>query len=60
MRGNYLGQHRTDDLDELESCMGCDGNGIVEQCDYCADREYDPYEAIGESRFGLPGGERSL
>jgi len=71
--GQYLGNHRSDDLDELERCEDCDGTGISEECDRCldaradeedraydAERETDPYEAAGESPFGLPGGGKSL
>jgi len=61
--GKYLGDRRSDDLDKLERCEDCEGSGIAEECDYCVDRrdeDFDPYEAAGESRFGLPGGGRSL
>jgi len=30
------------------------------QCRCVVDQDWDPYEAAGESRFGLPGGGRSL
>ena len=37
--GEYLGKHRCDDLDELETCSECHGSGISELCDECAERE---------------------
>ncbi len=33
--GRYLGNHRCDDLDEMEPCGTCGGSGIVERCDRC-------------------------
>jgi hypothetical protein len=33
--GKYLGNHRCDDLDELETCEECHGSGITEMCDGC-------------------------
>lgn len=57
--------------DSEEQCYACDGTGIEEgqewngtPCSACLgkgwipveDEDYDPYDAIGESRFGLPGG----
>lgn len=33
--GEYLGNSRCDDLDELETCDECDGTGIVSMCDNC-------------------------
>ena len=35
--GKYLGNHRCDDLDELEMCNECCGTGISETCDECLD-----------------------
>lgn len=35
MLGHYLGNHRSDDMDELERCEECDGSGIVEECEAC-------------------------
>jgi len=34
-KGRYLGNHRSDDLDEMEMCEQCGGRGIVEVCDRC-------------------------
>lgn len=34
-KGRYLGNSRCDDLDEMETCDGCGGRGIVERCDRC-------------------------
>lgn len=33
--GRYTGQHRSDDLDEMEPCDTCGGSGISETCDRC-------------------------
>jgi hypothetical protein len=44
--GKYLGNHRSDDLDELDTCMECDGSGIVETCGECQaaeDFDHDAY-----------------
>lgn len=43
--GEYLGNCRSDDLDELDfgGCPECDGLGIVEQCYNCASAEYDNF-----------------
>lgn len=38
-------------------CGYCTHSSITNgACDFCGEREPDAYEAIGESRFGLPGG----
>ncbi len=42
--GKYLGNHRSDDLDELETCEWCHGSGIAEMCDECRDAE-EQFEA---------------
>lgn len=36
--GRYLGNHRNDDLDEMDMCTNCHG-GITELCHECEDRE---------------------
>ena len=33
--GNYLGNHRCDDLDEMETCDECGGDGLSEMCEEC-------------------------
>lgn len=33
--GEYLGHHRCDDLDQMDICPDCDGEGIVSLCDEC-------------------------
>lgn len=33
--GEYLGNSRCDDLDEMEACEECDGTGIDVMCDEC-------------------------
>lgn len=45
-RGTYLGTHRWDDLDEIETCDVCGGYGITEKCDRCC--ELDEIYAIEE------------
>jgi hypothetical protein len=41
----YLGTHRCDDLDELETCEECGGSGISETCQECLDiYEKEQYE----------------
>ena len=35
--GEYLGSHRSDDLDEMETCMECGGSGTIETCYECQD-----------------------
>ena len=43
--GKYLGNHRCDDLDEMDTCPYCE-RGLVEMCDECRDRDMDDeYEA---------------
>lgn len=37
--GQYLGRHRCDDMDELETCPECHGSGISEMCDECTEKE---------------------
>lgn len=36
--GQYLGTHRSDDLDEMETCDVCRGRGITEMCESCTDQ----------------------
>lgn len=43
-RGRYLGRHRSDDLDEMETCEECGGSGIVETCEMCAEALQEEYE----------------
>lgn len=33
--GEYLGDHRCDDLDEMDTCQECGGSGICETCYKC-------------------------
>lgn len=37
--GKYLGNHRCDDLDDLQTCESCGGTGIDEVCDHCRELE---------------------
>jgi hypothetical protein len=44
--GQYLGNHRGDDLDEMTTCEECGGSGLSEVCELCqeaADLHYDEY-----------------
>lgn len=46
--GRYLGPHRSDDLDEMENCYTCRGQGTVDTCDRCHlldeyEMEHDPW-----------------
>lgn len=36
-RGRYLGNYRSDDLDEMDICDECGGSGTAEVCDHCMD-----------------------
>lgn len=36
--GRFLGNHRSDDLDEMDTCPECYGAGIVEVCYHCEDQ----------------------
>jgi len=40
-RGHYLGNHRSDDLDEMEVCDECGGSGTSEMCAECMDIEME-------------------
>lgn len=33
--GKYLGNHRCDDLDEMDTCSICGGSGVSEVCHEC-------------------------
>ena len=50
--GKYLGNHRCDDLDDLESCPDCGGSGISSVCDECrdAEEEYEEQRWLEENR----------
>lgn len=39
--GKYLGNHRCDDLDELQRCDDCEGSGLSDVCELCAYQEED-------------------
>lgn len=43
MGGRYLGNHRCDDLDDMDTCPNCDGRGIVEVCYECQDQYDEDY-----------------
>lgn len=42
--GKYMGKFRCDDLDERDTCLECDGEGIVEWCDECREAYEDAWE----------------
>ena len=44
MGGEYLGNHRCDDLDELDTCPRCGGRGITECCYECQEDMDDDFE----------------
>lgn len=50
--GEYLGNRRCDDLDELEPCDECGGSGVDEYCDEClmAEEEERTEEWLRESK----------
>jgi DnaJ-class molecular chaperone len=37
--GSFVGQHRSDDLQELETCDECRGSGLTETCGECLEAE---------------------
>lgn len=41
--GKYLGNHRSDDLDEMDTCYTCYGSGLAEICYECQEKEYDDF-----------------
>ena len=45
--GKYLGNHRCDDLDNLETCETCGGQGIVERCWECQQKLDDEWDLWG-------------
>jgi len=43
--GKYLGSHRSDDLDEMDTCDECRGSCVSEICEYCLEKqEEDAYQ----------------
>lgn len=42
--GHYRGRHKADDLDHLEICGCCDGEGISEVCDECREEYQNQIE----------------
>lgn len=36
--GKYLGKHRCDDLDEMDCCPECGGDGIIALCGECREK----------------------
>jgi hypothetical protein len=50
--GEYLGNSRCDDLDELLSCDSCGGSGIDYYCEECQQAELDA-EQEEEERYRL-------
>lgn len=39
--GEYLGDHRCDDLDEMDVCEECGGSGVSEICYECQESAAD-------------------
>lgn len=37
--GRYLGNARCDDLDQMDTCLSCGGDGITEVCSDCEENE---------------------
>jgi hypothetical protein len=51
--GKYMGNHRCDDLDQMECCDECGGEGTTDLCDECRDEkanEEDKYMRELEER----------
>lgn len=46
-KGRYLGNHRNDDLDQMETCDECHGMGLSEVCEACTDICSDEEDARG-------------
>lgn len=46
--GKYMGRNRCDDLDEIEPCDCCDGEGITEVCCECQQKYEDEREEFGD------------
>ncbi len=44
--GKYLGNHRCDDLDDLETCQACGGSGLDEMCDHCRELNEQAVERL--------------
>lgn len=44
--GQYLGNNRCDDLDDLRTCDECNGSGLSEMCDLCQDRHEEYMEDL--------------
>lgn len=49
--GQYLGNNRSDDLDDLRTCDECNGSGICEVCDLCQERRIAELEAQNKRLF---------
>ena len=39
--GKYLGKNRCDDLDRIDVCPYCHGDGVSEVCDECREAEWE-------------------
>ena len=50
-RGRYLGNHRCDDLDGLESCNECSGSGVSSVCFDCQEAEEAEREKEWEEKL---------
>jgi hypothetical protein len=38
-RGRFQGVHRSDDMEDLETCEFCGGSGVTDECSRCMDLE---------------------
>jgi len=39
--GEYLGNNKCDDLDDLETCPACEGTGLSQICDSCREQYFE-------------------
>lgn len=49
--GEYLGDHRCDDFDEMEPCEECGGSGVIKTCDECIDARDEEFEQNDERPY---------
>ena len=54
--GKYLGNHRSDDLDEMETCEECGGSGIIETCYECQEADECDQDSLTEREEFESGG----
>ena len=44
----FLGNHRCDDLDEMETCEECGGSGISWMCPECQEKEEEYQDSLDD------------